>query len=86
MNCIDNWASFYRHGDTSDYLESLCRNGREILFADTTQLTPCRIRSNRRVRLLDQIEARMWLDHVSYWQSAGGTVFILNEPYRISAN
>lgn len=84
-NCTENWTSFNGRGDTSDCLEWLCRDRRTILFADTTQLTPCQIRSKRCDRLLDQIKAQMWLDHVSFWQSTAGAIFILNEPYRISA-
>lgn len=75
----------WESGEGGSALEWLCRDRRTILFADTTQLTPCRIRSKRCDRLLDQIKAHMWMDHVSFWQSTAGAIFILNEPYRISA-
>lgn len=73
---------------TSDFKEStsnelLARSRRVVIFADTTELQPVKFSKKYYGSLAEKSRKGMHCDHLSYWKSAWGSRFILNEPYWI---
>lgn len=66
--------------------ELLTRSRRVLIFADTTELKPVNFSKKYFGSLADRTRKGMHCDHLSYWKSAWGTSFILNEPYRVDAD
>lgn len=67
--------------DKSSADEYLTRARRTVLFSDSTGLAPVKFNRAKYGNLNDRSFKAIHCDHVSFWVSPLGTMFILNEPY-----